>query len=87
MVGTVAALPKGQEGAGEGEGAEAGMRVAKRQRRGKKAVGGQGGGSARHPDAHKGKDWILKKKDQYRQKGKEVATDSKYTGRKRPRAF
>ncbi|PWN40470.1 putative BUD23-protein [Ceraceosorus guamensis] len=36
----------------------------------------------------KGKDWILRKKDLYRKRGKEdVPTDSKYTGRKRKTAF
>jgi len=39
-------------------------------------------GSKRHPEG-KGKEWILKKKKQARSRGKEIATDSKYTGRKR----
>lgn len=39
-------------------------------------------GSKRHPEG-KGKEWILKKKEQMRNKGKDTAGDSKYTGRKR----
>jgi 18S rRNA (guanine1575-N7)-methyltransferase len=91
MVGTVAALPKAKEG--EEDGAFAGrdqVGNAKRQNhKGKKrkgATGVVGDGSKRHPDA-KGRGWVLKKKEQYRQKGIEVPSDSKYTGRKRPRAF
>lgn len=43
-------------------------------------------GSKRHPEC-KGKEWILKKKNQARNKGKDIATDSKYTGRKRKERF
>ena len=39
-------------------------------------------GSKRHPEG-KGKGWILKKKEQARNRGKDTARDSKYTGRKR----
>lgn len=39
-------------------------------------------GSKRHPEG-KGKEWIKKKKEQARNRGKETARDSKYTGRKR----
>lgn len=86
MVGTVAALPQARDGE-EGAGDE--VRVAKRQKRDHRGKagggGGGGGGSKRHPDG-KGRAWVLKKKEQYRQKGREsVPMDSKYTGRKRPR--
>jgi len=39
-------------------------------------------GSKRHPEG-KGKEWIVKKKEQARNRGKDTAHDSKYTGRKR----
>jgi 18S rRNA (guanine1575-N7)-methyltransferase len=39
-------------------------------------------GSKRHPEG-KGKDWIVKKKEQARNRGNDTANDSKYTGRKR----
>lgn len=35
----------------------------------------------------KSKDWIIEKKERRRKQGKEVADDSKYTGRKRARKF
>lgn len=35
----------------------------------------------------KSKDWIIEKKERRRKQGKEVAGDSKYTGRKRTRKF
>jgi 18S rRNA (guanine1575-N7)-methyltransferase len=39
-------------------------------------------GSKRHPEG-KGKEWIKRKKEQARNRGKDTARDSKYTGRKR----
>ena len=43
--------------------------------------------SSRHPDA-KGKQWVLKRKQLYRQRGySNVPQDSKYTGRKRKDHF
>jgi 18S rRNA (guanine1575-N7)-methyltransferase len=35
----------------------------------------------------KGRQWVLKKKEHRRKKGKEVPVDSKYTGRKRKAYF
>jgi 18S rRNA (guanine1575-N7)-methyltransferase len=35
----------------------------------------------------KARDWILEKKERRRNKGKEVKSDSKYTGRKRKDRF
>ena len=35
----------------------------------------------------KTKEWIVKKKETQRKKGKEVRPDTKYTGRKRPMKF
>ena len=43
-------------------------------------------GSKSHPEG-KGKAWVLKKKQQMRNRGVEVANDSKYTGRKRKERF
>jgi hypothetical protein len=37
--------------------------------------------------AAKSVDWIKAKKEKYRRLGKDVKTDSKYTGRRRPHAF
>jgi hypothetical protein len=37
--------------------------------------------------AAKSVDWIKSKKEKYRRLGKDVKTDSKYTGRRRPHAF
>ena len=43
--------------------------------------------STRHPEA-KGKGWILKKKQQFRQRGYgNIPADTKYTGRKRKATF
>ena len=39
-------------------------------------------GSKRHPEGQ-GKEWVHKKKEQARNRGKETQNDSKYTGRKR----
>jgi len=37
--------------------------------------------------APKSVEWIMSKKDKYRKLGKEVKTDSKYSGRKRAGGF
>jgi hypothetical protein len=66
--------------------------VSGRRKRPAKAGAGREGdrvfdaGGKRHPH-QKGKGWVLKKKEQMRMKGVEVPDDSKYTGRKRKRAF
>ena len=67
--------------------------VAQRRRPAKAGAGrdargdqGGGGGGKRHPQ-QKGKGWVLKKKEQMRGRGVEVPEDSKYTARKRKRAF
>ena len=42
----------------------------------------------RHKAGKKGdRSWILKKKERQRRQGKDVRSDSKYTGRKRPGKF
>ena len=86
MAGPSTALPRpkdgdGEEGEEEAEAAEGGSR---KRRRGPGRDGG--GGSKRHP-GQKGKAWVLKKKEQMRGKGVEVAADSRYTARKRRHAF
>jgi len=43
-------------------------------------------GSKSHPEG-KGKAWVMKKKEQMRNRGVEVQNDSKYTGRKRKERF
>ena len=43
-------------------------------------------GSKSHPEG-KGKAWVIKKKQQMRNRGVKVANDSKYTGRKRKERF
>jgi hypothetical protein len=43
-------------------------------------------GSKSHPEG-KGKAWVMKKKQQMRNRGVQVANDSKYTGRKRKERF
>ena len=87
MAGPGAAPPRGRDGE---EGAEEQERVAMAGRRARKADGARGGGGAgggkRHPH-QKGKAWVLKKKEQYRNRGVEVPDDSRYTARKRKRAF
>jgi 18S rRNA (guanine1575-N7)-methyltransferase len=88
---TPSQLPRAQGLDGEEE-AAGGVDVAGRRRRPAKAGAGRaaerdsGGGGKRHPHA-KGKAWVLKKKDQMRAKGVEVPDDSRYTARKRKRAF
>ncbi|KAI9454984.1 williams-Beuren syndrome critical region protein 22 [Lactarius psammicola] len=76
-------LPRGLDGdvGAEGEDARATFekrrqRESRREKNGKQKV------------AKGGKDWILRKKELYRRRGKEdVPRDSKYTGRKRRAAF
>lgn len=80
MAGASTALPRPREGEGE-----EGVAMAGRRKRKHTAEGG-GGGSKRHPQG-KGKEWVLKKKEQMRQKGIEVPQDSRFTARKRKRAF
>jgi len=76
-------MPKGLDADGvdvdgEGEGGVAYERRRARERRRKEGKRG----------AVKNKDWIMKKKELYRQRGKEdVPADSKYTGRKRKTYF
>lgn len=42
----------------------------------------------RHKAGKRGdRNWILKKKERQRRQGKDVRSDSKYTGRKRPGKF
>lgn len=72
---------QGDEGAAEGEDAKATFerrrqRGSRRERNGKQKV------------VKGGRDWILRKKELYRRRGKEsVPHDSKYTGRKRKAIF
>ncbi|KAG2482780.1 hypothetical protein HYH03_018318 [Edaphochlamys debaryana] len=79
MVGTGGAVPaaKGLDGE-EPEDEEEAMQVkmAGRERAGKRRKGAGGA-------AGKGKGWVLKKKEQMRKKGYDIAPDTKYTGRKR----
>ncbi|TBU50730.1 S-adenosyl-L-methionine-dependent methyltransferase [Dichomitus squalens] len=71
-------VPKGLEGEEEDEGR---VQFEKRRERLKAKSGGK-------RKNIKDKDWILKKKELYRQRGKEsVPNDSKYTGRKRKPVF
>lgn len=44
-------------------------------------------GKKSHKKGVKTVDWIVQKKDRRRKQGKEVKTDSKFTGRKRPGGF
>lgn len=55
------------------------------ERRGMRMDGRKSDKAGRHKKAknYKGKAWVLKKKEQYRNRGIEVANDSKFTGRKR----
>eukprot|EP00887_Chlorella_sp_A99_P001439 scaffold8.g1439.t1 len=89
MVGGAAPAPAprgldGREPEDEDEGAAAEVAVAQRRsrKRGRARGGGGGGGGA------KGRDWILRKKAQQRQRGRvAVKPDTKYTGRKRKDRF
>ena len=101
MVGGGGALPAAKDGMGsdddddgdeEGEDGNGGngVRVQGRnnKRRNKKGGSFQHSLSARHPDAKGGKSWVLKKKQQMREKGYgNVPADSKYTARKRKARF
>ncbi|GLC35268.1 hypothetical protein PLESTB_000582800 [Pleodorina starrii] len=83
MVGTSSAVPqaKGLDGSEpEDEEEAAQVKMAGRDRNKRRKTGGGGGGSG-----GKGRDWVLKKKEQMRKKGYDIAPDSKYTGRKRKR--
>ncbi|TCD64540.1 hypothetical protein EIP91_003978 [Steccherinum ochraceum] len=72
-------VPKGLDGEEE-VGSEKAKFEARRERSGKK--------TNKKRKGIKDRDWILKKKDLYRKRGKEsVPNDSKYTGRKRRAAF
>ncbi|TFY52159.1 hypothetical protein EVG20_g10682 [Dentipellis fragilis] len=74
-------VPKGMEGEDEVEN-EAAAKFEKRRQR---EMRRDRSGKRKDP---KGKDWILKKKELYRRRGKEdVPRDSKYTGRKRKAVF
>ncbi|KAG1754624.1 S-adenosyl-L-methionine-dependent methyltransferase [Suillus lakei] len=75
--GTQQQMPKGVEGEDDGQ-----VRFERRREKdGKRAVSGK-------RKNMKDKDWILKKKELYRQRGKEgVPRDSKFTGRKRKPIF
>ncbi|EKM82538.1 hypothetical protein AGABI1DRAFT_68248 [Agaricus bisporus var. burnettii JB137-S8] len=72
-------IPKGLEGV-----EEEGSKVRFERRRDRERLRGKGGIRKKVKD----KDWILKKKELYRRRGKEdVPRDSKYTGRKRKPVF
>lgn len=95
MVGGGGSLPAAKDGMGsddedDGDDEGNGVRVQGRnnnKRRNKKG-NFQHALSARHPDAKGGKSWVLKKKQQMREKGYgNVPADSKYTGRKRKARF
>ena len=85
-----ASLPQalGVEGS-EGVNGRDGSTVSYDSSRKDKKVGGRSRGGKKHKDAGGvDKDWILRKKSLYRQRGKEsVPADSKFTGRKRRPKF
>lgn len=93
MVGGGGSLPAAKDGMGsddeEGEENGDGVRVQGRSNKRRNKKGNfQHSLSARHPDAKGGKSWVLKKKQQMREKGYgNVPADSKYTGRKRKARF
>ena len=97
MVGGGGALPAAKDGAGSGDDEEGGtdddgngVRVQGRSNNKRRSKKGsfQHALSARHPDAKGGKAWVLKKKQQMREKGYgNVPADSRYTGRKRKARF
>ncbi|KAI0044276.1 S-adenosyl-L-methionine-dependent methyltransferase [Auriscalpium vulgare] len=79
--GGAAQVPQGLDG----EAAEEAGARAKFEKRRQREVRKERSGKKK---AAKGKEWILKKKDLYRRRGKEdVPRDSKYTGRKRKTVF
>jgi 18S rRNA (guanine1575-N7)-methyltransferase len=85
MAGPGGVAPRGRDGE-EGEGGvDVAGRRARRERDNKPQRGLMGGGK-RHPH-QKGKAWVMKKKEQMRGRGVEVPEDSRYTARKRRRAF
>ncbi|GFR45319.1 hypothetical protein Agub_g6686 [Astrephomene gubernaculifera] len=80
MVGTSSVVPqaRGLDGSEPEDEEEAGhVKVAGRDRN-KRRKTGSGSNT-------KGREWVLKKKEQMRKKGYDIAPDSKYTGRKRKR--
>jgi 18S rRNA (guanine1575-N7)-methyltransferase len=92
MVGGGGALPAAKDGMGsddddddEGDGNGDGVRVQGRSNKRRNKKGSfQHSLSARHPDAKGGKSWVLRKKQQMREKGYgNVPADSRYTGRRR----
>ncbi|PNH00651.1 hypothetical protein TSOC_013513, partial [Tetrabaena socialis] len=58
--------------------------VGGRERSGKRHKSGSGSGSGAR-GGKGGRDWVVRKKEQMRNKGYDVAPDSKYTARKRKR--
>lgn len=74
--------PKGlTDGSLLGESARPGVRVDREEKGKKKRPPKKGKGGT------KTKDWIVHKKETQRKKGKDVRTDTKYTGRRRPTRF
>lgn len=87
-----APLPRGLDGEEEeGGGAGAAERVdVTRRAAGRKArapAPQMSVGSKRHPQGGKGRAWVMKKKEQARGRGVDVPADSRFTARKRKRAF
>jgi len=81
MVGSGGQVPKGLEASETAAENEKNAQFEKRRERAR-------GRKSTKKQNIKDRDWILKKKDLYRQRGKEsVPRDSKYTGRKRRVAF
>jgi len=77
MVGSGGQVPQGLQGDTEGVGNEEKAKFEKRRERAKAR-------SSIRKKNTKDRDWVLKKKELYRQRGKEdVPRDSKYTARKR----
>ncbi|KAK9831859.1 hypothetical protein WJX81_002749 [Elliptochloris bilobata] len=90
MVGSAGALPAAAGADGEepdDETAEVAVAARRQPRKKRRGIVGALTGSARHPEA-KGKGWVLKKKEQARQRGyANIPADTKYTGRKRKSRF
>jgi len=80
-------VPEGLQGDGDGDGAaESEDAKAKFERRRQRELRRERTGKQKVVKG--GKDWILRKKELYRRRGKEgVPHDSKYTGRKRRAIF